>query len=320
MRRIGAAALALALALAASGPALACGAPQPAPAAPSDPQQATLAVAITGDVFVHEVARGEHLTAIGARYGTSVEELARANGVSPRAPLRVGQRLEVDNRHLAPAGLDDGVLINLPQRMLFHFEAGRLLGAWPVAVGRPDWPTPTGSFRVASLARDKPWIVPKSIQEEMRREGKPVLTRVEPGPDNPLGKHWIGLSIPALGIHGTIAPSSIFGLRSHGCIRMHPDDVATLFDRLRIGEPGVLIYRTMLLARLPDGRIFVEVHRDAYRRSPPSVEALRALADREGLSAIIDWERVRDAVAAQDGIAREVGLGAPPAPASTRDR
>lgn len=317
MRRIGAAALALAIA--AGGPALACGTPQPAVAAPTDPHQAALAVAIAGSTFVHEVARGEHLTAIGARHGTSVELLARANGISPGAPLRVGQRLEVDNRHLAPAGPDDGILINVPQRMLFHFEGGRLRGAWPVAVGRPDWPTPTGSFRVTSLARDKPWIVPRSIQEEMRREGKPVLTRVEPGPDNPLGRHWIGLSIPALGVHGTIAPASIYGLRSHGCIRMHPDDVATLFDRLRVGTPGALIYRTMLLARLPDGRIFVEVHRDAYGRSPPTLEAIRALADRERLSDIIDWERVRDAVVARDGIAREVGL-VPPAGALNRER
>jgi L,D-transpeptidase ErfK/SrfK len=238
----------------------------------------------------------------------SVALLADTNGLRRDAVLRIGQVLTIDNRHLAPAGVYDGILINVPQRMLFHFEAGVLRAAYPVALGKPSWPTPLGAFHVVSLVKDKPWIVPRSIQEEMRREGKPVLTRVEPGPDNPLGRHWIGLSMRAIGIHGTIAPASIYRLRSHGCIRLHPDDVAELFERLSIGTAGEIVYRTALLAALPDGRIFVEINRDAYRRSPPSVEELRALADRHGLSDRIDWGKVRVALRDQDGVAREVSV------------
>ena len=284
------------------------GAASPKPDDP--PRDDALAVAITGGLHEYEVVPGDHLTGIGARFGVSVALLADTNGLRRDAVLRVGQVLAIDNRHLAPAGIDDGVLINVPQRMLFHFEAGVLRAAYPVALGKPSWPTPRGPFQVASLVKDKPWIVPKSIQEEMRREGKPVLTRVEPGPDNPLGRHWIGLSMPAIGIHGTIAPASIYGLRSHGCIRLHPDDVAELFERLRVGTPGAIVYRTALLAALPDGRIFVEINRDAYRRSPPTAEALRALADRHGLSDRIDWGKVRVALRDQDGVAREVSVPA----------
>ncbi len=276
--------------------------------APLDPGGDALAVAITGGLHDYKAVAGDHLTGIGARFGVSVALLARENGLSPAAPLRIGQALVIDNRHLAPAGVDDGILINIPQRMLFHFEAGRLRAAYPVALGKPSWPTPTGAFHVASLVKDKPWIVPKSIQEEMRREGKPVLTRVEPGPDNPLGGYWIGLSMPAIGIHGTIAPASIYGLRSHGCVRLHTDDAAELFERVRVGTPGAIVYRSALLAALPDGRIFVEANRDAYRRSAPTVDALRALADRHGLSDRIDWGKVRVALRDQDGVAREVGV------------
>ena len=278
-----------------------------------DPPDDALAIALTGGRFVHEVVDGDHLTGIGARFGVEPAVLARENGIAASARLRPGQRLQVDNRHLVPPGLDDGILINVPQRMLYWFESGRPLGAWPVALGRPDWPTPTGPFRVATLVRDKPWIVPKSIQEEMRREGKPVLTRVEPGPDNPLGRHWIGLSLPGYGIHGTIAPASIYGFRSHGCIRMHPDDVADLFARLAIGTPGRLVYQPTLLGCCADDTIHAEIHRDAYRRSPESVDRIRRLADREGLSDRIDWGRVRDAVRARDGVARDVGLPRPTA-------
>jgi len=278
--------------------------------APLDPAADAAAVGLTGGRFVYEVVPGDHLTGIGARFGVAVAVLARENGLPATARLRPGQTLRIDNRHLAPAGVDEGILINIPQRMLFHFTGGRLRAGWPVALGRPDWPTPTGAFRVATLQRDKPWIVPPSIQEEMRREGKPVLTRVEPGPDNPLGRHWIGLSLPGYGIHGTNAPSSIYSFRSHGCIRMHPDDIADLFDHVEIGTPGRFVYQNALLGRTPDGAIFVEINPDPYRRSPASVERIRALADRQGLSDRVDWGKVRGAVRAQDGIAREVGLSA----------
>ncbi len=204
----------------------------------------------------HVVARGDSLVSIGARYGVSVQLIARQNGLDPRKPLRPGQVLQVTARHVVPQPLDEGILINLPQRMLFLFRGGRLASAYPVAVGRASWPTPTGHFKVLTRETDKTWIVPVSIQEEMRREGKPVLTRVPPGPENPLGRHWIGLSLPAIGIHGTIAPASVYGFRSHGCIRVHPDDVAQLFDRVAIGEPGRIVYLPLLIAQGDDGRIW----------------------------------------------------------------
>ncbi len=276
----------------------------------ADPSTDALALEVAGTTFVYRVAKGDHLTGIGARWGVSVASLVRDNAIRASDPLRIGQSLDIDNRHLVPAGVDDGILINIPQRMLFHFEAGQLRAAYPVALGKPTWPTPTGEFTVISRIKDKPWLVPKSIQEEMRREGKPVLARVEPGPDNPLGRHWIGLSLPAIGIHGTIAPSSIYGLRSHGCIRLHPDDVAELFERVRVGTRGAIVYRPVLLASLADGRIFVEVSAEAYRRAPPALETLRRIAGAHGLSERIDWGKVRDAVREQGGVAREVGLGA----------
>jgi lipoprotein-anchoring transpeptidase ErfK/SrfK len=161
----------------------------------------------------YRVVAGDTLSSIGARRGVEPRLIAAANRLDPGALLRVGQRLRIESRHLAGYRLADGIVINLPQRMLFLFRQSRVAGAWPVAVGRPDWPTPTGAFTVISLERDKTWYVPLSIQNEMRREGRPVLTRVAPGPDNPLGRHWIGLSLPAIGIHGTIAPASIYGFR-----------------------------------------------------------------------------------------------------------
>jgi len=257
----------------------------------------------------HVVARGDSLVSIGARYGVSVQLIARQNGLDPRKPLRPGQVLQVTARHVVPQPLDEGILINLPQRMLFLFRGGRLASAYPVAVGRASWPTPTGHFKVLTRETDKTWIVPVSIQEEMRREGKPVLTRVPPGPENPLGRHWIGLSLPAIGIHGTIAPASVYGFRSHGCIRVHPDDVAQLFDRVAIGEPGRIVYLPLLIAQGDDGRIWFEANPDVYRKGAGTLDDVRTMAVERGIAPdSIDWRLVETMLRARDGLAREVGV------------
>ena len=257
----------------------------------------------------HVVARGDSLASIGARYGVSTRLIVAENGLDARKPLRPGATLTVTARHVVPPPLDDGIVINLPQRMLFHFRGRRLASAYPVAVGRSDWPTPTGEFKVINRQTDKTWVVPVSIQEEMLREGKPVLTEVPPGPENPLGRHWIGLSLPAIGIHGTIAPASVYGFRSHGCIRVHPDDVAALFDRVGVGEPGRIVYLPLLLARGEDGRIWFEANPDAYRRGGGTPETVRAMARERGIAEeSIDWELIATMLRARDGLAREVGV------------
>jgi len=134
-----------------------------------------------------------------------------------------------------------------------------------------------------------------------------VLEEVLPGPDNPLGAHWLGLSLWGYGIHGTIAPSSVYRFRSHGCIRLHPDDIAELFERTRVGTPGRLIYQPVLLAVADDGRILLEVHRDIYELGFDLAQTVRDMAGAHDLIQAIDWSKVETAIAAQDGLAREVG-------------
>ena len=231
----------------------------PAAAQPDAPQ------AIVGGEFDHVVATNETWRSIGSRYGVEAATLAALNGSSAASPLRAGRTLRIDNRHLVPGTLADGIVINLPQRMLFLKRDGRVVGAYPVAAGRPSWPTFIGRFTVVVQERDPVWDVPPSIQEELRRAGKKVVTHVPPGPDNPLGKYWLGLSEPNFGIHGTIAPQSIFRFETHGCIRLHPDDIADLWPRVPVGTPGEVIYEPVLV-RVVDGHVLLESHADVYRR------------------------------------------------------
>lgn len=265
--------------------------------------------AIVEQVHEHVVVRGEWLGLLAARYGTSVAQIAERNALDPRKPLLVGQRIAIVSRHVVPPPIDDGIVVNIPQRMVFRFEAGRVAAAYPATVGRRNWKTPTGDFTVINRQIDKTWIVPPSIQEEMLREGKPVLTEVPPGPDNPLGRHWIGTSLPGIGLHGTNAPASVYGFRSHGCVRLHPDDIAALFARTRAGDPGRIVYRPLLLAQAVDGHIWFEANPDVYRRGPGSIDTVREMARLQSIDdRAIDWSAVARALERRQGNAVDVGL------------
>jgi L,D-transpeptidase ErfK/SrfK len=260
---------------------------------------------LVGGQFTYVVQNGDSLTRIGARFGVNIPVLAAANGLSSSSRLREGQSMIIDNRHIVPEVVSDGILINIPQRMLYLFKQEKVTRAYPVGLGRPDWPTPTGSFMVASKEENPVWDVPKSIQEEMRREGKIVQEQVPPCPENPPGKHWMGLSISGFGIHGTIAPASIYRFQTHGCIRLHPDDIAALFEEVTRGTVARFIYQRVIVARTAD-RVFLEVHRDVYGKQPDALAALVAAARAGNFASLLDWEKAKAIIAHQEGIAREI--------------
>jgi L,D-transpeptidase ErfK/SrfK len=262
---------------------------------------------ITGQEFIYAVQPGENLAQIGARFGESPALLARENELRFPSVLKPQMALKIDNRHIVPQpDFSDGILINIPQRMLFHFRGAALNASYPVGVGRPDWPTPMGHFRIANKQQDKEWIVPQSIQDEMRQAGKEVMTCVPPGPNNPLGRYWIGLSIGSIGIHGTIAPSSVYDFRSHGCIRLHPTDIEALYAEVELGERGTINYRPVLMANVQD-RLYLEVHNDVYKRGVNPLAIARSLAEANELTEAIDWDRVNAVIEEKAGVAREIG-------------
>jgi len=257
--------------------------------------------AIVGGVRTHEIAAGETLTSIGARFGLDPRVLAADNALAPNARLRLGDRLVVDNRHIAPAPRTAGVVLNVAQRMLFVFDEGEAIRGFPVAVGRPDWRTPLGAFEVALKEIDPVWDVPVSIQAEMARKGQPVLVKVPPGAENPLGNRWLGLSIPGVGIHGTNQPSSIYRFTTHGCVRVHPDDMLELFDLVSVGMPVEIVYEPVLITTNGRGEVLLEVHRDAYRRAGSLEAVVNALLRERGLEKLIASAPVRRAIVERVG-------------------
>lgn len=125
------------------------------------------------------------------------------------------------------------IVISIPDRKLVLLEGDRVLKIYDVAVGAPSTPSPHGEFKIVARAVN------------------PVWKNVPPGPANPVGTRWLGLSIKGYGIHGTNAPRSIGKAASHGCIRMRNRDVEELFALVAQGT-GVELdqERTEVLAEI----------------------------------------------------------------------
>jgi L,D-transpeptidase ErfK/SrfK len=273
-------------------------------------QEAPPLAVLTGGEAEYVVARGDSLTSVAARFGVGVETLREINHLDRQGRLMPGQALVIVNRHIAAIGAGERLAINIAQRMLFLAEGGVVRG-YPITVGRPTWPTPVGAFTVIEKEENPSWDVPVSIQQEMRQQGKPVITKMSPSPDNPLGAHWLRLSFPGLGIHGTNVPTSIYRYASHGCIRMHPDDVAEVFARVGVGVEGRISYQPVLIAVI-EGRVFLESHPDAYRRSRDSIKTLRLQAQASGFEQLVDWSAAAIVLGQRRGLAVDVTLKCQP--------
>jgi hypothetical protein len=119
------------------------------------------------------------------------------------------------------------IVVSLEDRKLALVEDGKVAKIYPVAVGKPSTPSPVGTFTIE------------------RRVANPVYHHdgktVEPGPGNPVGTRWMGLSVRGYGIHGTNAPKSIGKAASHGCIRMAKPDLEELFALVQVGDTVELI-------------------------------------------------------------------------------
>jgi lipoprotein-anchoring transpeptidase ErfK/SrfK len=114
-------------------------------------------------------------------------------------------------------------------------HASKLVRTFQVATGRSQYPTPLGKFEIVNKWLNPWWYPPAG--SDWAANSKPI----PPGPGNPLGTRWMGLSAPYVGIHGTPDAASIGYSASHGCIRMLIPQVEWLFTQVDIGTPVFIV-------------------------------------------------------------------------------
>lgn len=279
------------------------------------PEESIISDRLVGTVGEYRVAKGETMRIIAAKLGVNRYTLAAMNKLTVTSKLKEGQLLRYNNRRIIPEHqAKDGLIINIPDRMLYYFQKGKLVFSTAVALGTPAkteqfvWHTPTGKFRIVAKEKDPTWTVPPSIQEEMRLEGKEVITSIPPGPDNPLGKYAMKTSLPGILIHSTTKPWSIYTYASHGCIRVYPERMEELFRLIKVNTPGEIIYRPVKLAVTETGRIFLEVHGDIYAKSKGVAQEAASLLRASKFSDKVDWQKVKKVVSRKSGVAEEITL------------
>ena len=131
------------------------------------------------------------------------------------------------------------IRIRLEARELGAFDAsGRLLVYFPVSIARKVEKRPVGELRITVVVREPnytfdPDVYPES--EEARQLGRKLI--IPPGPNNPVGRAWIGLNLPGYGIHGTPDPEKVGRTESHGCFRLANWDALALAGLVTVGLP-----------------------------------------------------------------------------------
>jgi len=260
---------------------------------------------VIGEMKVYRAQPGETFLDIGRREDVGIGDMEIANpDVDPWLPSLAPYVL-VPSAFVVPQGAHKGMLINVPEMRMYYFPGPKgLVSTFPLGLGPYDWQTPRGFFKVSMKEVNPTWRVPPSIQKEMENP----VTAVPPGPDNPLGKYRFVLSIPGYGIHGTNKPWGVGRYYSHGCIRMYPEDISYLFNRVERGYPVEIVYQPIKVG-LSGEEVFVEVHDDPYGLLPNQEgEAWRQIEE-FGATRLVDRERLRRAVRDKRGIPVNVTRG-----------
>jgi len=221
------------------------------------------------------------LPGIAREYNVGFEEIKNANpGVDIWLPGE-GTPIYLPTAGLLPDTPREGIVINVASMRLLYYSTYRettatgaverlAVTSHPIGIGRQDWATPLGAATVKDKARNPVWYPPASVRAEHAANGYPLPSVVPSGPDNPLGAFALTLTLPGYLIHGTNMPAGVGMRASHGCIRMYPEDIELLFERVARGTP-VRIVDEPVLAGWQAGVLYLEVH-------PPLAEDHRDLA------------------------------------------
>lgn len=247
----------------------------------------------------HRIEKGETLLDIARKYDLGINELQDLYpNLDPWIPPE-GMNLLIPSQWILPGIPWNGILINVAELRLFYFTKARMVETFPMGIGDWDRTTPLGGFTIGGKRAKPTWFIPPALQP------KYGVKTIPPGPDNPLGDYWLGLRYSNYGIHGTDIPWSVGRMVTGGCIRLYPEDMERLFQRVRPGTPVKIIYEPVKFGFL-SGRLYVEVHKDVYARAGDLVnyglKRLRAM----GLAGKADLDILLQTLVLQNGMPTDI--------------
>lgn len=306
-------------------PLAACSTHVPAPPPPPPPLMKISAVQtrlpgrgqpapLIGREQRYRIAPKDTLLDVARDAGLGFNEVQDANRTLDEWIPPVGAEVAVPSRWILPATRQQGIVVNVPEMRVYMYpqrtRPGQpvLVRTWAVAIGDTDTPTPRGAFSIRSKDKNPTWYVPDSVP----RSERPKRV-IPPGPDNPMGEYRIKLLRGLYAIHGTNVPWAIGRLTTRGCIRLYPEDIGELYALVEPGMQGTFVYEPVKLGEA-DGRIFVEVHEDPYRRYGSLEREAARLVKAARLTARVDPELLRAAAKERAGVPIDVTRAVAAAP------
>ena len=164
-------------------------------------------------------------------FAAALAAVAGSSVASPRAALAHGQPVAMGGNYVPGT-----IVIRTRERRLYYVIGGGQAIRYPVGVGRAgmQW---SGTASINGKYIEPAWSAPASIRRDYRS-----LPSVVPGGSshNPMGAAAMTLSRGEYAIHGANAPGTIGGFVSHGCIRMHNEDIMDLYSRVGVGTRVVV--------------------------------------------------------------------------------
>jgi len=250
------------------------------------------------------------LSDLAREYGLGYDEIIAANpDIDPWLPGE-GTPVLLPTQYVVPDVPREGLVLNIASKRLFYFprvaegEPQTVL-TYPIGIGRVGWETPVGSTRVVSKATDPHWYVPASVRSEHAEMGDVLPSVVPPGPDNPLGSHVLKLDMPGYLIHGTNQPYGV-GMRvSHGCVRLYPENIETLYSLVEVGDPVRIVNEPFLFGRR-NGELYFQAHPPLEGDAASPEERLETLLQDSAVAAGIskaDADHVRALASVANGVA-----------------
>ncbi len=265
---------------------------------------------------------------VQARHEDTLPDIARANGLGFREIKLAnpgvdtwlpgqGTEIMLPTRYVLPGAPKVGIVLNIPEMRLYYYppqDAGQAseVITHPIGVGRQGWATPYLDTRIIQKKTRPSWYPPESIRKEHAEMGDPLPKRVPPGPKNPLGNYMMRLGMPEYIIHGTNKPFGI-GMRvSHGCIRLYPENIKSLYRQVKLNTPVRIVNQPYKVGRLED-KIYLEAHpyleEDTEQFEGNLTSVVEMLIDITGERGYqVDWDLVKTVIAESNGIPVEIGL------------
>lgn len=245
----------------------------------------------------------ETLVSLAIDYDLGYNEIVDANpGIDPWYPGK-GTVVVIPTVWITPdsdTALEDRIIINLAEMRMYYYRKlkdGRTaVLTFPIGIGAEGRDTPPGTYRIIQKIKDPVWVVPASI----RAEDPSLPETIPPGPENPLGRYALRLSNPSYLIHGTNKPLGVGRRVSHGCLRMYPDDIKTLYSLVKVGTKVRIIYEPIKLLSTRKG-IYIEAHEDYKTHRLGLNRAVRKLIN-SGVLKRIDTEKLYRVLEKHDGI------------------